>query len=452
MMKIFLVFGLIGILLLSVSCTSTTTAARSSRRQQEEPEKIEAVEEVAVQQEQQQLSIEEMSQEFLKEYSYGYERFANKLFPEALEFFNRALKYHKRVYSYPDNMKYQELYFYIGEGYKEIGKPDSTLLLFEEGVNFGQKESTERYMRSYITYTYFTKNQIDKYIPAVEALLPLLETDAEKIENLENLRDILQRHNRDAEALEVIERMLVIDPDNLQFQQDRLDLVRLVKGEGAIRAEFEAKLEKDPTDKDIMLELISIYERNEEYELLIQMIDKYLAVDPNDATSVEKKVEALRKLDRPNEAIEALKVLSALRPEEPRYLTDIAAIYIALENYRQAIASSEQALRVRSGYGEAHFQIAMAIKNVASIQEEKDTKKTVDVKVVNEIALYEFQEAAKDPNVKTKADRWIPYLKTEGFTMTGNDWFMQRSYRFPEDAGLKWLDPYYKKYESKIKK
>jgi tetratricopeptide (TPR) repeat protein len=420
------------------ACTSATTTAKN----QNGAENTVSAEEAA-----KAAEREAKSYEMLKQYNFGNPPYMRGDYEKALPMLHKV-----RVLDTDLNgadLKYPEIYQKIGMSYRELGKQDSALYYFEEGIKL---LPDNLWLHENVAYYYKAVNRLDDYIAEVHKIIALLEEpeDIKKWKLI--LIDYHVQSNEFDQAIKLYDELIVLEPDNREFIDNRLNLLRASGGSEQIRKEYEEHHQQYPNDKDTIGELIVIYVDAAEHEKVIEMVDKFLALQPGDIESIEKKIHALKELGRESETINTLNQIASLVPDDPKYFVEIAEIHINAERFSQGVTFAEKALNVRSGYGEAHFQIARSFfqcaNNVKNSRANSRTK--YEDKLVYKMALLEYEKAAKDPNKKADAERWINHIKVAEYEPTSEDQFMNRTVTKPQDPGYAWLQKYYTKYKSQI--
>jgi len=418
------------------ACTSTTTAARNTKAASEVKNDT-----AAKQQQEQSLSNEELNMEMLKLYNYGFGDYQREEWRDALPKLRKTNMLDKQLNG--DKLRFPGIYSYIGQCYQNLNMPDSALFTFEEGL---KHNPDHEFMNKSVVYYYKNSNQIDKYIPAVKKLISILKDPEEIKVNMLELKDVYVQRDQFDEAIAIYDKLLEKEPDNKDYIDARLSLFRSQGGEEAVRREYEEKHQQFPTDTEYIRELIIIYENASEYEKEIEMIDKLVALEPNDVESLEKKGHVLSSLGKNREAIEVLKGIARLVPDEPRYQTEIAHFYNDMQEYEQAVLYGNKALAINPGYGEAHFQIAMAFLNSANDAKDKRGNLKFEDKLVYKMAYEKFKQAARDINKKSEAEKWIKYIEASELLPTKENEFMHLSVKTPDLPEYRWLIKYYKQY------
>jgi len=417
-----LTLSLFAVYLPLVSCTSGAAAAKNAGPA--EPEVVE-------------LTPEELRMELVKSYNFGQQYYQQGNYTAALPYLHTAKNIDKKLNG--DNILYPGIYQKIGRSYSELKMPDSSLVIYEEGLKY---DPDNLHMNEMIAYYYKASNRIDQFIPAAIKVIGLSDEQEKKIEYMVQLKEVYVQRDEYDLALELMDQLVEMKPQNKDYIDERLSILRLSGGEGALRKEFEEKHQQFPNDKNYILELISIYERDNENQLLVEMADKLIALEPNEIDSREKKVNALITLNKNNDAIAVLNELNKLVPDQPRYLARVAEIYNDTGRYRNAVNYANRALRINNSYGEAHFQIGMAFMNQAEDVRDKRGSLAFEDKLVYQLAYDKFVIAARDINKKAQAERWVEHLVN--FIPTSEDKFMHKGVTKPTSPEYDWLQGYFK--------
>lgn len=418
MLRVMAVFAVLALFVLPfAACTSGSTAASTEETEPAEPE----------------MTQEEIRMELIKSYNFGQQYYQQKNYQQALPYLHTAKEYDKQLNG--TQILYPGLYSKIGLCYTELSNPDSALAIFEEGLQFVPEDL---YMNEMVVYYYKAANRIDEFIPAAVKFLGLTDDNATKIDYSQQLKEVYVQRNEYELALEMLDKLVELQPDNKSFGDERLSILRLARGEGALRQEYEAKHAEFPNDTNYMLELISIYERDEEHQPLIDMVDKLVAINTGEIISREKKASALIKLGKGREAIAVYDELAGIDAESPKYYALIAEIYNDLGQFRNAYNQGSRAVQRDASFGNGHFQMAMAIMYQADAVRDQRDNIAFEDKLVYEKAVERFTRARSDFNVSSQAERWINHLSAN-YVPTQSDKFMNKGVTKPSHSSYSWL-------------
>ena len=453
----FVTYTLIFTLIIIVACAATTSTTTIRQPTQEPPkeEETQQAKEQAQQQAQEQKTKDELVYARLVAYNLGYYPYRDGNYEQALPHLLETAKIDKQIYQTffdVDTLKYPGVYSQIGRCYQERGIIDSAFYYFNEGYIY--YDSTEIYKHkdnykhilTWLQWYYSNEKQIEKYIEFSEEILKYEENEAERKKVLEPLKSLYITRQEYDKALEKLEELLVIEPDNREFENELIGIIKMTGGDEALIKEWEKQHLKDPTDAEVIWNLINTYENQLEYEKVIEFADKYLVLKPDDIDARVKKVHALKATGKFDEAIALLNELIKLKPDEPQYLLKIAEIlHVDKKNYQEAVKWANDARRINPGLGEANIMIADVIVDYIGFVKEKygDDVGTIDHKLIYEVAVEYYKDAAKDPNTKARADRMVKYY-SENFIRTVDDKFMSRGWDIPRADAYQWVWRYKK--------
>lgn len=461
----FFIFTLICALIIIAACAATTTTPR--RQTEQEPQKEEETQQAKeqAQQQAQEQKTEEQRQlykEVLETYNLGIYDFIYGNYEKALPFLVETAKLDKQIYQTRidvDTLKFPGIYSQIGRSYQERGIIDSAFYYYNEGYIY--YDSTEVYKRgeklldnfklilSWLQWYYYSEMQIEKYIEFSEIFLKHEKNKESRRNTLIALKTRYINREEYDKALEKLEELLVMEPDNKDFENERIGIIEITGGAEALIKEWEKQHLEDPTETEVIWNLIATYESQLEYEKVIEFADKYLALKPDDIDARVKKVSALQSTGKSDEAIALLKELNKMKPEEPKYLLNIAEIFhVDKKNHQEAVKWAYDARKINPGLGEANMMIADIIVDYINVVKDKYKDKDpggieIDHKLIYEVAIEYYKDAAKDPYTKSRAESMVIFY-SENNIRTVEDMHMSKGHDSPKVTDYQWVWRYKK--------
>jgi tetratricopeptide (TPR) repeat protein len=238
-----------------------------------------------------------------------------------------------------------------------------------------------------------------------------------------------------------VELLLTMEPDNIALDNERIGLIQELWGDNALLEEFERRFQQDPTDSEVLWQLISAYSDQSRHDEVIKMADAYIAQNPDDIDVRLQKINAYRTTNRIDETIAVLKEIAQLRPQDKRYLIDIAESYrIDKQNLREALNWASRARRLDRNYGPANYLIAeLIVEYTENIMSKFDRSiPSYDDKMIYEIAVSYFKDAVRDLNTRSDAQRYVSFYE-ENYMRTSEDKFMNKGYDTPRTPDYNWI-------------
>jgi len=459
----FIIFTLICALIIIVACTATTntTPKRQTEREPQKEVETQQAKEQAQQKAQEQKTEEQrqLYKEVTETYNLGIWDFLHGNYEKSLPILVETAKLDKQVYQTHidvDTLKFPGILSQIGRGYQERGIIDSAFYYYNEGYIYYDTtevyERSEKYLGNYkhvltwLQWYYSSEGQIEKYIEFSEIYLKHESNEESRKNTLTSLKTLYMNRKEYDKALEKLDELLVMEPDNKDFENERIGIIEITGGAEALIKEWEKQYLENPNDMEVIWNLIVTYENQLECEKVIEFADKYLALKPDDIDAREKKVSALQSTDKSDEAIALLKELNKMKPEEPKYLLNIAEIFhVDKKNYQEAVRWAYDARRINPGLGEANMMIADIIVDYIGFVKEKygDQVGAIDHKLIYEVAIEYYNDAAKDSYTKSRAEEMAKH-HSENNIRTDEDKFMNKGWDIPRANAYQWVWRYKK--------
>ena len=423
-------FAIIAAFLINAGCAGTTKTASQG-----------GAEDQRLREAQEEKSIEELKYEMTVAYNLGDDRYRQEDYINALPFYWKTNEIDRQING--NNLRYPGIFQKIGRSYAELGHLDSTFYSYVEGLKYSPRNLT--YFQ-WIQWYHLSEGRIDEYIATTEEILTIENDLSEQQPHIVRVKDIYKSRQEYEKAKEKIELLLTFDPDNKELILEHTGMIRNIGGDAALQEEYEKQHLQNPTDTDVIWNLLSNYADQGLHEKVIEFVDKYLALKPGDIDARSKKIEALRATNRFDEAIAGLREISVIRRTDPQYLWEIADIFhVDKKDLPKAMDWAYKARQKNRGFGKASYKIATVIvDHVENVMKKYGrSTPTVDDKLIYEIAVFYFKEAAKDPNTRAQAEKYAQYYG-EVFIRTTEDKFMHRGYDTPKTREYAWVWKYKK--------
>lgn len=159
--------------------------------------------------------------------------------------------------------------------------------------------------------------------------------------------------NRYAEAVAHYDRMLALDPANVDaLVNQAFALNRLQRYEAAIAA-CDRALTLRPDDKTAAVNGAVALGFLERHALALEYLDRALAFAPRDSGALNNRALTLLKLRRFEDALAGFAEALASAPDSPEILTNIGYTQCKLGRYGEAMSSYGRALEIQADFGDA---------------------------------------------------------------------------------------------------
>ncbi|MCP4725302.1 MAG: tetratricopeptide repeat protein [bacterium] len=386
-----------------------------------------------------QQRLDEMKQELLTKWSLGGGYFQQKDYNSAVPYLEQA----KEIDTTLNNEKsaYPLIYKFLGLSYNQLAQHEKAVTELEKFLTFEPDDITTNNM---LVYYYRQSNRMDKYIEQVLHYLPLIDDAEQKKPNLRNLKQIYTQMGENEKALDIVNQLLVFEPDNRELADERIGLLKATGGADAVKNDLEENARQYPNDTSYKWELVQIYEDESDYDNALGMLDQVLALQKDNADALERKLRIYWDLQQDEtNAVLILNELSRIKPGDPEYVGQLAQISYENGKYREAISICERALGIDRNFGKAKYYMAKSVHDFAdSVVRENGGAARFEDKLVFELAYKWYQDAAKDPTQRVNANRFGNFLR-DNYVPTDEDRFMNKGVDKPSDSKYRWLLKYF---------
>ncbi len=384
----------------------------------------------------QEKTSEELTQEMIIAFNLGYDRYQQKDYERALPYLLKTNEIDRQING--EELRYPRIYLQIGRAYFERGIVDSAYIAYSDGLKSNPGNMT---FLNWLQWYYLNENRLDEYIQTTLDILNVEEDLNIQKENIVRIKDLLKSRQENEKALELVELLLTLEPDNTALDNERIGLIRDLRGNDALLEEFERRYQQDPTDSEVIWQLISAYSDQSRYDDVIKMADAYIALNPDDIDVRLQKVSAYRSSNRIDDTIKVFMEISQLSPQDQQYLIEIADIYrVDKRNLREALNWASRSRRLNRNYGPANYLIAELIVEYIENTMSKFGRSvpSYEDKLIYEIAVTYFKDAVRDPNTRTDAQRYASFYE-ENYFRTSEDKFMNKGYDTPRTQEYNWI-------------
>lgn len=309
-----------------------------------------------------------------------------------------------------------DVYLYFGRAFLEIGKLDSAIWAFKQGLKYLPENKN---LLENIAYALGRQQNADEQIYYYQRYI---EVDPENAEVYTTLVDLLRKGGRFDDLLITLNQWLESDPSNAAIQSD---LIAAYEEAGENPLKFMERRWRDNPDKaqwgiDYAAKLVDMLDHATAYRVLEEVIRR----TPSARAAYNLLAETALDEGDVDRAISALERLFGVNPTDDRAAMELARSYLRKASFERALQWAQTALRVTTNGGgmlyvraEVYFDTAEDCvtgreTGIASFQD----------KLVYQMA-YEDYKAALDKGyrrARTRAD----FLE-KNLVPSKGDWFLQ---------------------------
>ena len=190
------------------------------------------------------------------------------------------------------------------------------------------------------------------------------------VDALLNEAEDLSFSGRSDEAMELFDKALAIDPNNVDALSRKGYFLGYDLGQydEAIQL-YDKALAIDPNNTSTLYDKAFTLRESGEHQEAIETFDKALAIDPNDTYLLNGKAAVLADLGRYDEALVYYDKALAIDPMDTQSLRDKGLTFESLGRYDEAIELFDKALAIDPKYIDVYNDIALALESLGKTQE-----------------------------------------------------------------------------------
>ncbi len=160
----------------------------------------------------------------------------------------------------------------------------------------------------------------------------------------------LSAFDRAAEAADLCDRALAVDPDNASVLASRIDVLRTVNRHAEAERAVQDALERRPGSPDVLMSAawaLSVRDRDVE---AAGLCDRVLAVDAGHGLALRSRMDFLRYASRYADAERAMREALERRPGDPDVWVSAAWVLSALDRDGEAVEHCDRALAIDASH------------------------------------------------------------------------------------------------------
>ncbi len=358
------------------------------------------------------LANKPLNQDIRLLYNFGFEYYKNGSYKEALPYLWNVYLHDQGRYARAAVRKIADIY------YKQ-GKVDSTLIICYRGL----KRYPDMIRLHY--YAGALQNRLGRAKCAIPHFEALVKSDSTNVSYLKTLA-FLYFKAEDKKAIEIQEKVVALQPDNIEESERLAQFVSHFLGEGADLQYRREAYKKHPDNLELALKYAKVAINAGNYAEAIEPISKVIAKKPSKAAYLIR-AEAYENMNKNFKAIDDYKAILKLDPKDADIMLRISVNYRLENKFAKAKYWINRALKVKPGYGLAYITLGELYEAaVPYCQEQLKRKKTAyEDKLVYRKAFQAYKKAAKDPAFRSRAVKKQEIIKP--FIPTQEDEFMHKN-------------------------
>lgn len=180
------------------------------------------------------------------------------------------------------------------------------------------------------------------YEDAILLLQTALKMDSTNVQVLEFLADLMMQTGQFDEAIALTNRLIGLNPEETRYKRNLAAIYLKLERPASAIVQYEEILKQNPNDKATLGQLSSIYIALQDFQKALDTSLRLYALDSSDDRVNFTVGSLLAELDRADEAEKYFDRAIELNPDDPRYFSNWAYLYVDRRNYSKAIEVLQQ--------------------------------------------------------------------------------------------------------------
>ena len=239
----------------------------------------------------------------------------------------------------------EEIYQYYGIAYEQMGKYDSSEYVLLKGV---EKIPNNIDLRTRLAYAYKRQGKTDQEIVEYERILD--ELDPKNVRVMMELSSLYRKEGRYEEQIRVLQKLIDIDPTN---EAAIADLTTAFEKTGKDPLElYQNKYKNNPTGTNC-IHLADALEQNGRINEAIDVLKTVCRIEPNNKALYIKLGDEYTLIEDFENASIALEQAYKLDSRDSQIAIRICEVNSELENFGKAISWADKAIKGSKSSGES---------------------------------------------------------------------------------------------------
>ena len=347
--------------------------------------------------------LEISSMELRQMYSFGSEYFKNKSYTSALPYLWKVFLHDTAKYGRNAIRK-------IADSYFNMQMADSTLIASYRGLALFPDQVRLHYYAGYI------QENLGKFTCAIPHYEALVESDPTNIQYLEKLA-FLYFKNKDIRAIEIVDRLIEIEPENSKWTEIKSIYISELIGDGEeLLAALKEAYDKNPDVNNSIKYAEEASNQGKYLEALGPLTNVIEKLDPKNVKAYRLRATSNEGLERYTSAINDYKKIADIEPQNAAIMCAIANVYRNQNEFSKGRYWINQSLKAKPGFGLAYITMGEIYESAVTFCQKGRGRKYDDGLVYN-LAYQQYSKAANDPAyksiAKSRRNNLKPYLPTK---------------------------------------
>ncbi|KAL4438348.1 hypothetical protein ABPG74_009771 [Tetrahymena malaccensis] len=246
-----------------------------------------------------------------------------------------------------------QVYKLLANAYQQQGQKKLALESYYNYLNFDPQNTQILFLASKL------EQETNNFQKAKEGYENLLKIDPNNHECKFSLGLLLQCMQEYENSYNYLEQYLQIKQDSIQARLAIAQLQVVFKKNilSAIK-QYEIILEKEPDNQQALLELSSLFEKNQQLDLAEKQICHYIQIYPNDEKGFLLKAKLNMRNQKYKEAYLSFQKIISINPENFVAYTNLGEICKIFKKYEESEKYYEKSLEINYRYSISYYEIA----------------------------------------------------------------------------------------------
>ncbi len=311
---------------------------------------------------------------------------------------------------------------------------DSALLAYEEGVVYFPDDD---YLHNSLAIMYYNEGRLDA---AIEQAKEAVRIKPDEVRYVRFLKDLYLKVEDYDHAIETLRRLTELLPDDPNVNQELLNLIRAQRDPEEYLKSMAEAVQKFPDDPQRRINYASALLEQGQNRKAADEFEAYLRMKPDDADGWRGLAKARDNLGRYARAIAAHCKVIDLEPGALREMVAVGQDYLALNNWVQARAWAQKALRKNPKFGPGWMLMGDIYNRAADVGAGETPKYNDKLVFVIAYGLYEKAAHSSDPRSRSQGDREMQILKNGELVPSAQDRFMHKNTIRPSGSAYEWIN------------
>ena len=322
-----------------------------------------------------------------------------------------------------------KLWIYLGNSYRELDNADSAMWAFEKGLSQAPDNIP---LHENVAFLFQMAGDNNKVIERYETIASL---DPANIERWRKLHDLYFRNAFYEKDLNILQKIVEMDPGDIMAKNDMVTVIKLMGGDATEL--LEQRVKDNPDNTEFLLEYANAIFETGDYEKAVGLYEQVTAAEPKHMLALDRIASSYKNLDRPKDALKALKTILKIRGDDKNLLYDIAEIYKIGGQIKTAYSWANKTIAAKPKDGRGYYIRGLVLEEAANFcQNEREAKvASIFDKLVYELALDDLNVSARLGYGEAKSR--IEYLTL--LAPNKSDLFMHPDKFAPEGDCYKWI-------------